>query len=287
MNYINSIKNIKETINSIISLTENNFCLISSDSTIKIYNKENSILTLSGHTNKVISVIMLNNKKRLVSISNDSTIRIWDISNGENIKTINTYNLPMIILEIKGKENLIAELNLGNKIDIYDINSGEKIFNKTIQEFNWFESFYQLNNQDFLLGIFESIFIYNENFELKKEKKIFGHTLINYLEINNDILIGSREGTIFIFDNFYNFKSKLLGHQDSISNIIDYNEKYIITSSYDTSIKLWDKNNYELIDSSEGNSYPITSMIKIINNNIMTLNSNNNIDVWKIEEISE
>ena len=287
LNYINSIKNIKETINSIISLTENNFCLISSDSTIKIYNNENSILTLSGHTNKVISVIMLNNKKRLVSISNDSTIRIWDISNGENIKTINTYNLPMIILEIKGKENLIAELNLGNKIDIYDINSGEKIFNKTIQEFNWFESFYQLNNQDFLLGIFESIFIYNENFELKKEKKIFGHTLINYLEINNDILIGSREGTIFIFDNFYNFKSKLLGHQDSISNIIDYNEKYIITSSYDTSIKLWDKNNYELIDSFEGNSYPITSMIKIINNNIMTLNSNNNIDVWKIEEISE
>ena len=193
----------------------------------------------------------------------------------------------MIILEIKGKENLIAELNLGNIIDIYDINTGEKIFNKTIQEFNWFESFYQLNNQDFLLGIFESIFIYNDNFELKKEKKIFGHTLINYLEINNDILIGSREGTIFIFDNFYNFKSKLLGHQDSISNIIDYNEKYIITSSYDTSIKLWDKNNYELIDSFEGNSYPITSMIKIINNNIMTLNSNNNIDVWKIEEISE
>ena len=210
MNYINSIKNIKETINSIISLTENNFCLISSDSTIKIYNNENSILTLSGHTNKVISVIMLNNKKRLVSISNDSTIRIWDISNGENIKTINTYNLPMIILEIKGKENLIAELNLGNKIDIYDINSGEKIFNKTIQEFNWFESFYQLNNQDFLLGIFESIFIYNENFELKKEKKIFAHTLINYLEINNDILIGSREGTIFIFDNFYNFKSLII-----------------------------------------------------------------------------
>ena len=285
LNYINSIKNIKEPINSIVSLTENNFCLISSDSTIKIYNNENSILTLSGHTNKVISVILLNNKKRLVSISNDSTMRIWDISNGENIKTINTYNIPMIILELKGKENLIAELNLGHIIDIYDIISGEKIFNKTIEEFNWFESFYQLNNQDFLLGIFESIFIYNDNFELKKEKKIFGHTLINYLEINNDILIGSREGTIFIFDNFYNFKSKLLGHQDSISNIIDYNEKYIITSSYDSSIKLWNKNNYELIDSFEGNSYQIINMIKITNNNIVTLNSNNNIDIWMLQDL--
>ena len=212
-------------------------------------------------------------------------MRIWDISNGENIKTINTYNIPMIILELKGKENLIAELNLGHIIDIYDIISGEKIFNKTIEEFNWFESFYQLNNQDFLLGIFESIFIYNDNFELKKEKKIFGHTLINYLEINNDILIGSREGTIFIFDNFYNFKSKLLGHQDSISNIIDYNEKYIITSSYDSSIKLWNKNNYELIDSFEGNSYQIINMIKITNNNIVTLNSNNNIDIWMLQDL--
>jgi WD40 repeat protein len=287
LNYINSIKNIKETINSIISLTENNFCLISSDSTIKIYNNENSILTLSGHTNKVISVIMLNNKKRLVSISNDSTIRIWDISNGENIKTINTYNLPMIILEIKGKENLIAELNLGNKIDIYDINSGEKIFNKTIQEFNWFESFYQLNNKDYLLGKFESVFIYNENLELKKEKKICGQTPINYLEISNgDIFIGSREGLIFVFDNLYNFKCKLLGHQETISGIIDYNEKYIMTCSYDTSIKIWEKNNYECENTFEGNSYQIISMIKITNGNIVTisLNPENIIDFWKLEE---
>ena len=105
------------------------------------------------------------------------------------------------------------------------------------------------------------------------------------MEINNDILIGSREGTIFIFDNFYNFKSKLLGHQDSISNIIDYNEKYIITSSYDSSIKLWNKNNYELIDSFEGNSYQIINMIKITNNNIVTLNSNNNIDIWMLQNL--
>ena len=284
LNYLNSINNINEQINSIISLKENNFCLISSDSTIKIYNNENSILTLSGHTNKIISIIMLKDKKRLVSISNDLTMRIWDISSGKNIKTINSSNSPMIILEVKGKDDLIAELNLGHIIDIYNINSGEKIFNKTIVEYNWFESFYQLNNQDYLFGIFESIFIYNNNFELKKEKKICGHTLINYSEINNDILIGSREGTIFIFDNFYNFKSKLLGHQDSISNIIDYNEKYIITSSYDTSIKLWDKNNYELIESFEDNSYQITSMITIFKKNIVTLNSNNNIDIWELQE---
>ena len=287
LNYLTSFKNSNEQMNCLVSLPENKFCFINSDSTIKIYNGENNIQTLSGHTNKIISVIMLRDEKRLISISNDSTIKIWEISTGKDLKTIVTYNIPMIILEIKGKENLIAELNLGNIIDIYDINTGEKQLNKVIEQFNWFESFYQLNNKDYLLGKFESVFIYNENLELKKEKKICGQTPINYLEISNgDIFIGSREGLIFVFDNLYNFKCKLLGHQETISGIIDYNEKYIMTCSYDTSIKIWEKNNYECENTFEGNSYQIISMIKITNGNIVTisLNPENIIDFWKLEE---
>ena len=151
-----------------------------------------------------------------------------------------------------------------------------------------FDNFYNFKSK--LLGHQDSIsniIDYNENLELKKEKKIWGQTPINYLEIfNGDIFIGSREGLIFVFDNLYNFKCKLLGHQETISGIIDYNEKYIMTCSYDTSIKIWEKNNYECENTFEGNSYQIISMIKITNGNIVTisLNPENIIDFWKLEE---
>ena len=59
-----------------------------------------------------------------------------------------------------------------------------------------------------------------------------------------------------------------------------------MTCSYDTSIKIWEKNNYECENTFEGNSYQIISMIKITNGNIVTisLNPENIIDFWKLEE---
>ena len=51
------------------------------------------IRTLTGHTNKVISVRQTNDGRLLISSSRDKTIRIWDTTNWDCIKTISGNNI--------------------------------------------------------------------------------------------------------------------------------------------------------------------------------------------------
>jgi WD40 repeat protein len=43
---------------------------------------------LSGHTDSILNIAISQNNEFIVSGSKDSTIRIWDIDNGNEIKVI-------------------------------------------------------------------------------------------------------------------------------------------------------------------------------------------------------
>ena len=57
--------------------------------TIKLWNLENdTVTTLRGHTDAVNAVAFSPNGKLLVSGGDDWTFRLWDISQGQNIATL-------------------------------------------------------------------------------------------------------------------------------------------------------------------------------------------------------
>ena len=54
--------------------------------------KSNLIRTLSGHTKYVNSIAFSPDGNTLVSASDDKTIRLWDVSTGEKLTTLQSYN---------------------------------------------------------------------------------------------------------------------------------------------------------------------------------------------------
>ena len=73
-----------DIINKVISLSKNRIASCSDDCTIKIFDSElNLIKTLNGHSDSVRSIIQMDNKEYLVSVSFDNTMRFW------NLKSLN------------------------------------------------------------------------------------------------------------------------------------------------------------------------------------------------------
>lgn len=61
----------------------------SDDNTIKLWNLQNdSVVTLSGHTDKVNSIAFSPNGQLLVSGSNDRSVKLWDVHQKQNIATL-------------------------------------------------------------------------------------------------------------------------------------------------------------------------------------------------------
>ena len=137
------------SINCLKDLLKSKYASCSSDNyTIKIWNYNNeSIFILQGHSGVVMDLITKENK--LFSCSLDSSIKIWNINNGECINTFHSQlklvSNPAICLKFSEDGNLISGHQ--NTIKIWDLESGECI--KTIEvktEFRNFEFYREIEN---------------------------------------------------------------------------------------------------------------------------------------------
>ena len=78
-----------DIINKVLSLSKNRIASCSDDCMIKIFDSELNLLkTLQGHNDSVRSIIQMDNKEYLISVSFDNTMRFWNLI---------TYNCESII----------------------------------------------------------------------------------------------------------------------------------------------------------------------------------------------
>jgi len=84
------------------------------------------IRTLTGHTNKVLSVRQTNNCRLLISSSRDKTIRIWDTTSWDCIKTISGHKLHINTISVAADDSLLVSTD-DKHIRIWDMtdNLGE------------------------------------------------------------------------------------------------------------------------------------------------------------------
>jgi WD40 repeat protein len=99
------------------------------DKTILVWDAESGILarTLEGHTFSVYDVAWSPDGSRLASASNigDTTIRIWDVTTGQNISTMTTPGAYEIVWSSNG--SYIASRRALNLIYIWDVSTGAQI----------------------------------------------------------------------------------------------------------------------------------------------------------------
>ncbi|ODV67202.1 WD domain protein [Hyphopichia burtonii NRRL Y-1933] len=127
-----TVKNdTKESFNAVeISPDGTKFATCSSDSTIKIYSTDTGekVSELRGHT-KGISDIAFSpiNPNIIASCSDDMTIRLWSINKGKCIKILkkHTYHVTTIKFILKG--NILISGSADETVTIWDLSSGRSL----------------------------------------------------------------------------------------------------------------------------------------------------------------
>ena len=191
-------------INKIIKESENSFISCSDDMTICGWSLDSleadASYILTGHEDRINDILLINENTILISVSDDMTLRIWNLEIKECINAIKTGDIQTCLGNLKYNKFMVGGED--GSITIFETEGFEPI---------------------------DSIKAHDEPIEIIYESPF-----------NGDIISGSQDGLIKIFkaDNYTCVKI-LKGHNNSILSVQQIDENNIFTSSVDKTVKIW------------------------------------------------
>ncbi|MBN8656007.1 MAG: hypothetical protein J0M11_09745 [Anaerolineae bacterium] len=105
------------------------------------------IMTIDGHSRSISKILLINDERRLISVSDDGVIKVWDIQNGECLQTFKNGSSVASLIAINDG-NIISVISKNGNVKYWDILSGVEIPTKLL-----LGSVYTKGNA--ILGIFD------------------------------------------------------------------------------------------------------------------------------------
>ena len=199
------------------------------------------------HGDCVWAVKLFDRENKVASGSVDRSIIVWDAKNGAKIsQVLEAHSLPITTLMIHDERNIMITTSLDSKLRIWDISSVQKQ-DPEAQRANL--RTIKLNH--YFKDSNEKKFKYAEPqcADFDKEKKFlvvgFRNSSIIIFNVENDLVNESINGGIV-----------LKGHNSWIRSVkfvnlnAESNSYYIISVSYDRTMRLWKVENGEVVDKS-------------------------------------
>jgi WD40 repeat protein len=282
------------------SATDAIFCLdnksiLSSykDGKIRLWNiRKNSLIKIfKGHTDRVNSLVFSDYLNKIISISDDKTVRIWDINSTKEINKLTMEDKLLSIDISPNQKSIVVGLADGN-IFLIDINSTKivkkiKAHNKSINGIA-LSTHYIISASDD-----KTIKIWNRE-SGKLINTLVGHkdkVLSVTIDKNEKYIIsGSQDFTTRV----WSIKGKIIkifkGHYSSV-NSVALTPTYIMSVSgsfwgkRDNSIKIWSRKRKKLITTIKAHSDYINS-IRVSNNNryIVTASNDQTVKIWDLKK---
>jgi AAA-like domain/WD domain, G-beta repeat len=209
-------------------------------------NKVNSFRDLLGHEKTITSVSFSPNNQLLATVSDDQTMKIWDIKNQRLNQIFEGISDKLTAVKFNFDGSIIAAGTATGMINIFDLNLKQR--HKFTAHKGAITSirFNPANSQMTSAGIDGKIKIWNvKNGELIKE--INGHTEpirnITFSADGKTLVSAGDDHTLKLWNSSDGTLIKTLnGHRNKINYVrFSANGKIIASASSDRTVKLWDK----------------------------------------------
>jgi len=179
--------------------------------------------------------------------------------------------------------NRILTASEDNTIKLWNLSTS-----KCIQTFICYEEVYRielLSNSRFVtLSGKDSIIVWSLDSHLYLKKIIFdGVFRSSKIFPNEQLMFGSRENIFLIDLNSEEILKQFLGHTENLLCLDILSECRIISSSLDSTIKIWDFNTCECLQTLGGHTDAVKCVSVLPNNKIISASDDSSIKIWNLE----
>jgi WD40 repeat protein len=245
-------------------------------------------LILKGHTGNVMSVAVIS-KNIIVSASEDKTLKIWDIKEGKQLKTLKGHTGVVLDVAIH-PDGYVISVSDDETIKIWDWEN-----NKIVRT---------LKGHD---GAVRSVAILPDKriitssndrtlkiWDIDKGriiKTLWGHDgmIRDVVAISNNIVASaSNDKTVKVWD-IVNGKilHDLKGHKDWVRDLSVISEDQVISASDDKTLKIWSIKYGIELKTLIGHTSGVRSVATLSSNRVISASTDRNLKVWDISSGNE
>ncbi|ETO32083.1 WD-40 repeat protein [Reticulomyxa filosa] len=221
---------------------------------------------LKGHSDCVTSVQFSPDGNRIVSGSEDNTIRLWDALSGKQIQCFEDHTGEVTSVQFSPDGKRIVSGSYDNTVRLWDVSSGQQI--------QCFEGHtdcvvsvqFSPSGDKIISGSFDNTIRLWDPLSGKQIQSLEGHTNIvtsvHFSHDGNQIVSGSDDQTIRLWSTSSGKQIQCFeGHNGNVTSVTfspDCNR--IVSGSSDKTIRLWDVSSGKQIQSIEGHSGHVLSV---------------------------
>ena len=218
---INKLEGHTDTVLSIAFSPDGQYIASGSlDNTIRLWDikKFKQVSCFTGHTDAVLSIAFSPDGQHIASGSLDNTIRLWDIKKFKHIGTLYEDHIGSVsFVSFNPDGQYVVSISLDKTLRIWNFTTRKRIQRKKIKGAGCISAIsFSHDNRHFVFGYTTGFRVY----------KIYKWTLSNRS----------------LFFNHYHFFPSLIISTDFVGNDVSFtpDNNYIISSSFDGSVMLWD-----------------------------------------------
>jgi WD40 repeat protein/tRNA A-37 threonylcarbamoyl transferase component Bud32 len=231
------------------------------------YIHDESLMTLRGHEGQVNCAIFSPNGRRIITCGDDKTIKLWDLTTGQQLMTFRGHSSSIYALAVSPDGKHIASGSNEGIIKLWDVETGAEVITLGGHRYPILALAFSPDGKQVASGSDS----YDRNIVLWDAQTgtqlttLRGHREVNALAYSPDgkrLASGSGDWTIKLWDVQTGTEvTTLRGHGNWVRAVgFSPDGKRIVSGSWDKTIKVWDAETWRTLTTIHGHDGPVLSV---------------------------